>query len=404
MLYKQHRHIGNSIVVGGNVRIPGSPRAAGRIGFARVERIDLTDMDFYEELKRYNVKLDKRGLDWFRERVEHGALSMEVRRTFGDVNAWAGDHAKLHPPDGELLRFADLGVRLQEVANIHDLGYLALASSNWDHFMPMSYRVWWVFHREALRLARRWFASGARGAFRPGLLGGEPGVVFDLDKTDVARALFLEAYAGHFLEDCFTSGHLRTPRLLFGAEPVQGIMSKGMHDEDNGRRLESCNAKGEFFRLCGEDGDADDFARRTGDAVLARLEEESVATLAASVQQVLDVAFDGVMPGKVRFEDVSDRMPRVRIWWSRLSAERSRTHSLEIWPVPGTVDTPKPLYKIHADYDRKRKRFVDPILIKRTREGSWRRVPLVDVRLFTPGEKLAWWIPAHPDGDIELPA
>ena len=46
MLYKQHRFVGNSIVVGRNVKIPGRPKTTGAIVFARKERIEFTDTDF----------------------------------------------------------------------------------------------------------------------------------------------------------------------------------------------------------------------------------------------------------------------------------------------------------------------------------------------------------------------
>jgi len=405
MLYKQHKLVGNKIWVGANVRIPGRPSANGRIVFTRMERITLSDPDLFEELRLYDPSAAKMSVTEFRERVERGRLSLEVRRSFASVNAWAGDHAKLNPPNGRLRRFAELHVELQHVKESINLEFFKLATSNWDHFMPLSIRVWLEFHREAIRLARKWAREhgGEQGCRAETTLGGDRVLLFDLDGTDIARALFLEGYAAHFLEDCFVAGHLRTPRLLFGPEPIQGLLSKEMHDEDNARRLESTNAAGAWFRLCGEDEDKDDFVKRTKDRDLQRLLDEVVGALAISVQQVLDVAFGGLMPAMIRYEDVTDRMPRVEIWWQKLAKDRGHTHALEIWPKPGAADTPKPLYKIHANFHPKKKRFTDPALVKRTDDGSWRVSWLIDVDGFTPGERLAWWIPVTPDGRMTLP-
>jgi hypothetical protein len=405
MLFQQHKLVGNKIWVGANVSIPGRPEAVGRILFSRVERIALSDPELHEELKPYNASLAGVSVDEFRERVEKGKLKLEVRRSFGMVNAWAGDHAKLNPPNGQLRRFADLHVELQHVKQSINIEYFKLATSNWDHFMPLAVRVWLEFHREAIRLARKWAREhggepGYRAETAP---SGDRALIFDLDGADVARALFLEGYAAHFLEDCFVSGHLRTPRLAFGPEVIHGLVSKEMHDEDNERRLESTNAKGERFRLCGEDEDKDDFVKRAGDQDLQRLLGEVTGALAASVQQVIDVAFGGLMPAAVRYEDVTDRMPRVEIWWRPLAEDRGHTHALEMWPKPGAADVPKPLYKIHANWSARKKRFTDPALVKRTDDGSWRVSWLIDVDGFTPGEKLAWWIPVTPDGKMTLP-
>jgi hypothetical protein len=405
MLFDQHKLVGNRIWVGANVRIPGRPEAVGRITFARMEKIAISDPDLHDELRRYNPSLAGVSVAEFRERVEKGRLTLEVRRSFGTVNAWAGDHAKLNPPNGQLRRFADLHVELQHVKGSINYEFFKLATANWDHFMPLAIRVWLEFHREAVRLARKWARehAGEIGYRAEATADGDHVLLFDLDETDLARALFLEGYAAHFLEDCFVSGHLRTPRLLFGEEVIHGLLSKEMHDEDNARRLESTNAKGEPFRLCGEDEDKDDFVKRAKDKDLQRLLGEVTGALATSVQQVLDVAFGAVMPAALRLEDVTDRMPRVTIWWRPLATERGHTHALEIWPVPGAMDIPKPLYKIHANWSAKKKRFTDPALVKRTDDGSWRVSWLLDVDGFTPGDELAWWIPVTPDGRMTLP-
>ena len=403
MRYTQHTYVGDSIVVGGNVHLPGNLGAKGRVFFTREERIELTDHGFLTELKRYNGSMARLGIRRLREEIEHGRLTAEVRRSFGDVNGWSGDHAKLNPPDGKRRKFEDLGVVLQEIANTKDFEYVKLATANWDHFMPMSQRIWWLFHREALRLARRFAGSGRPG---PRIDRKNKAVVFDLNRSDLARALFLDAYGCHFLEDCFAAGHLRTPRLLFGRNPLVALRAKDMHDEDNERRLHGFNGQGRAFQLIGEDGKKDDFAKLAEgkkDPAMKALLAEVVAAVAASVQQVLDVALVRPTPKRVRFTEVTGRVPRVQVSWRPLGPERSRTHALEIWPE-AEVTTPKPLYKIHADYNEEKRCFESPILIKRTDDDSWRRVYLGgDVDSFTPGKKLAWWIPDHPQVKRVLP-
>jgi len=404
MLYKQHRYIGNSVVIGKNVKIPDYPDASGIIMFAQEELIEFTDFDFFKELKRYNKSVARMEIDDFFKKVEHSALELEVRRSFGDINAWAGDHAKLYPPNGEAYKFKDLNVELQDVANTKDLEFLQLALKNWDHFMPMSFHLWSQFHREALRLARKWAREhGESPGFRKEVLPGTKTevLVFDIDKTDLAKALFLEAYGAHFLEDCFAAGHLRTPRLLFGSLSLKPLNPMKMHDEDNDLRLEGCNGKGVKFRLCGEDPEKDDFNEMDDDPILQHLAAEATTALCIPVQQIFDVAFKGLMPGKVPYGNVRELIPILEIGWQKLAEERSRTHALEIRPIQ--CDPPKPLFKFHANYNRRKKKFEKPILIKRTHDGSWRRERLVSVKSFTPGKQLAWWIPDHPDKTITVP-
>ncbi len=408
MLYKQHKYVGDSVIVGRNVFLPARAKATGRIVFTQKEAIEFTSRQFLKELKRYNRKLAKINLETFRYNVERGALKLDVCRTFGDINAWAGDHAKLHPPDGKTKRFEDLKVQLQMVANSHDFNYVSLALGNWDHFMPMSYRIWQRFHSSALRLARKYASNSKRGpAFKRGVdaNGRTKTLIFNLQKSDLAKALFLEAYACHFLEDCFASGHLRTPRLLFGRD-VDALRSKYMHDEDNELRLEGCNKKGERFRLIGEDEKRDDFtkpAKVKKDEDMKVLLGKVVDTVSSSVQQVFDVAYKVREQKEVKPKEIASKIPQIQIYWQELDEKRSRTHALEIWPKLDNSDTPKPLYKFHADYDKKKKSFKDPIVLRRTRKGSWRRVLLLDVDAFTPGNNLAWWIPSAPEQRKTIP-
>jgi hypothetical protein len=405
MLYSQHRFVGDQVSVGKNAKIVRVPSAAGKIVFTRREKIHDTSERLYKDLAGYNPNVAKLSLGQFRYKVELGTLTVTVRRSFGEVNAWAGDHAKLSPPDGNVHKFEQLKFNLQNVVNIHDIEYLALAIRNWDHFMPMSYRTWWLFHKEALRLARQHHRTrDNKLGFTKTTQGRQNLLLFDLDKSDLAKALFLDAYGCHFLEDCFASGHLRTPRLLFGTDPVDALRSKKMHDEDNTRRLEGSAANGHVFRLIGEDGKRDDFRKAAQDPVIKRLLQEVTATVALSAEQVLNAAFpDPANPKPLRYKAIGERIPRVDIGWRKLAKDRRHTHSLEIWPTAGVSDIPRPLYKIHASYNPKKKRFEDPDIIKRSKRNRWRKVGLSDVDGFTPGKGLAWWIPDSPDKTLTIP-
>lgn len=409
MLYNQHKFVGDSIYIGKNVSLPARSRARGRIVFSQKEAIEYTSKKFIRELMKYNKALKGLNINKLRYKVEKDALVAYVRRTFGDINGWAGDHSKLYPPDGKAKKFDDLKVRLQVVANTHDFDYYSLALGNWDHFMPMSYNIWKAFHSSALRLARKYAASKKKGAaFKQDVdsNGRTKAIIFDLGKTDLAKALFLEGYACHFLEDCFVAGHIRTPRLLFGAD-MDSLRSKFMHDEDNKIRLKGCPKNGTPFRLIGEGARRDDFSNKTklkNDKNMKLLLDKVVDTVSSSVQQVFDIAYSSRPRKEITLAEIGNKIPQVDIYWRTLPQKRSRTHALEISPKKSGKTTKKPLYKFHADYDGKKKKFKNPIIVKRSSSSKWRRVWLsLDVDWFTPGKGLAKWIPADPTKKKTIP-
>ena len=405
MNYKQHKFVGDTIRIGNHVTIPKRPKVRGRILFSRKEFIEGTDNRFLNELKEYNKTIADVATEALRDRIEHSKSKLEVRRSFGDVNAWSGDHAKLNTMAGTTRNFSSDHISLQEVDDSQNVEYAKLALGNWEHFMPLSYRCWANFHREAVRFAKRFQKSKKKG-YRTVDTPSGPAVVFDLDASDLGKALFLEAYGCHFLEDCFASGHLRTPRLLFGKNPLIARNSMYMHDEDNARRLWVMNGNKESFRLIGESDKKDDFAKlRAGkkDAHMAALLKQVVDTMSMAIQEVLDYAYLPNMPGKVNFYEIRKQIPRLQVSWRKLGKNRSRTHSLEIWPV-ANVETPNPLFKIHANYNPRKKTFEDPMIIKRDDETKWRRIFLGnDVNLFTPGKGFGWWIPTVPEKKKYLP-
>jgi hypothetical protein len=231
--------------------------------------------------------------------------------------------------------------------------------------------------------------------------------VFDLENNELARALFLEAYGCHFLQDCYAAGHLRTPRLLFGSEPRVALLSLKMHDEDNARHLWAYTRDKQHFRLIGEHKKKDDFrklAHGKKDPAMQRVLDEVRKTMSIAVQQVLDAAFSSKKQTSPNFVAVKNRLPQVQVSWRKLGLKRSRTHALEIWPV-AKVTTPNPAFKIHANYNADKGTFEDPMLLRRTSDNSWGKVPFIgnDVEAFTPGKRLAWWIPKTPEEKRILP-
>lgn len=408
MLYKQHKFVGDNILVGKDISLPPEVEGSGRIAFSQRENIEFTSRAFFEELKRYNATIAELGLDEFRDYVEHGSLETDVQRTFGDINGWAGDHAKLYPPDGKEKTFEELNVRLQVVSNRKDIPYFRLALGNWDHFMPMSYELWKRFHEQALRLAKEFADSDSDvPAFKQvsDPINMTEALVFDLDTSDLAKSLLLDAYGCHFLQDSFVAGHLRTPRLLFGND-FDAFHSKFMHDEDNELRIQGCSKEGNQFKLIGENSVLDDFAvpiNLEADYDLKVLLKNVTEAVATSVQQVFDVAYKVREKSDIELDEVGRKVPRIDIYWRELAENRSRRWALEIWPRLTNGKPHKPMYKFHANYDEQERKFKDPILIKRTYNGSWRREGLIDVDFFTPGRDLAWWLPDTPQGKITVP-
>ncbi|KAI0642737.1 fungal fucose-specific lectin-domain-containing protein [Trametes meyenii] len=86
-------------------------------------------------------------------------------------------------------------------------GYVGLARINWDHF-----------------------GSDARTAYNAGHATALKAAV----DGDLEEAYTMNAFADHFLEDSFSSGHMRTPRrgLHNGVNLAADACAKLMHDED----------------------------------------------------------------------------------------------------------------------------------------------------------------------------
>ncbi|KAM4067111.1 phosphatidylcholine-hydrolyzing phospholipase C [Hirsutella rhossiliensis] len=106
-------------------------------------------------------------------------------------------------------------------------GYLALAAINWDHFGEDARTVYNVGHAAAIKHAA---TTG-----------------------DLLRAYALNAFADHFLEDCFSAGHLRTPRRpLHGLAHARDLCAKYMHDEDCALGIDVQSQEGQKWTVFGD--------------------------------------------------------------------------------------------------------------------------------------------------------
>ena len=110
-------------------------------------------------------------------------------------------------------------------------GYLGLALINFDHFGHDARKAYNAGHTAALRQA----ASSK-------------------DPRSLEIAYAMNAFADHFLEDSFASGHLRVPRqaLHGGIRYDQDLCAQFMHDEDNAFGLQVDNPKGGHWTVYGD--------------------------------------------------------------------------------------------------------------------------------------------------------
>ena len=93
--------------------------------------------------------------------------------------------------------------------------YLRLGAVNLDHFGNDARTAYNTGHRMALQKAR-----DASPQANPNLSEAER-------KRALVIAYTMNGFADHFLEDRFSSGHLRTPRrVLWNGQPKDGIISK----------------------------------------------------------------------------------------------------------------------------------------------------------------------------------
>jgi hypothetical protein len=118
--------------------------------------------------------------------------------------------------------------------------FLVLAGVNFDHFGADAVAAYRAGHAAACRAA-----SLAREA------------ASEVERRCLLeRAYLMNAGADHFLTDLFASGHLRVPRRVLHEhgwiKMVGDLLSKRMHDEDNGLGLVVKNRRGKTWRSYGD--------------------------------------------------------------------------------------------------------------------------------------------------------
>ncbi|MCW8138986.1 MAG: hypothetical protein KIT58_08800, partial [Planctomycetota bacterium] len=185
--------------------------------------------------------------------------------------------------------YPDFNVRMAWNAK----SFLELALANTDHFGWHNMAAYCRFHAAALEIAKR--AQGRDG------------------ETWV-RAIYYNAYADHFLTDCFAAGHVRVPRAQIRAwalgrgysDKLGGALSKLLHDQDghigtlhadhDGQTegLRVANARGEAWNTrC----DGQLFLRNgQGDPGAAPAVQIPVQAVAASVGELLRAWRHGALP------------------------------------------------------------------------------------------------------------
>ena len=135
----------------------------------------------------------------------------DLRRIFDKELQWIESRRQGHGDRS----YPDENIRLAWNAK----SYVELALRNTDHFGWHNLVAYCRNHAAALRLAA---STGGR------------------DDETFRRALYTNAFADHFLTDCFAAGHIRIPRAEIRAwadrngldEKVAGALSKLLHDQD----------------------------------------------------------------------------------------------------------------------------------------------------------------------------
>lgn len=123
--------------------------------------------------------------------------------------------------------------------------YIKLAETNFDHFLPDALTAYQTGHRSALENAQKGFVKVHEGRMEEAL-----------KLLELAYAE--NAFASHYLSDAFASGHIRVPRRAIDTEvllpPVlKLILTNIMHAEDNKYGLNVVNARGDQFKVYGDD-------------------------------------------------------------------------------------------------------------------------------------------------------
>lgn len=147
----------------------------------------------------------------------------------------SNDHLGGHADDAQMEAATLLRANSGEYAAP---SYLVLAVLNFDHFGHDARSAYAAGHYCAL-------VEAAKGT-----------------PEALTKAYTMNAFADHYLGDCFAAGHLRTPRRMLHGSDSNALMrfitfapdmcSKYMHDEDNAVGLKVCNAAGEWWEAYGD--------------------------------------------------------------------------------------------------------------------------------------------------------
>ncbi|KAL1748022.1 fungal fucose-specific lectin-domain-containing protein [Schizophyllum fasciatum] len=169
-------------------------------------------------------------------------------------------------------KLPDVSAKLQWLTQFRPSGfpsYLGLARINWDHFGPDARTAYNAGHGLALQTAA----------------GG-----------DLEKAYTINAFADHFLEDSFSSGHLRTPRrgLHRTADLTADACAKFMHDEDCAIGLSVRNPAGESWACYGD--------KRALDEVAADNLKRCVAAVQSSADEIYAAYTNKTVPSPSNYK------------------------------------------------------------------------------------------------------
>ncbi|EGX95796.1 phosphatidylcholine-hydrolyzing phospholipase C [Cordyceps militaris CM01] len=113
----------------------------------------------------------------------------------------------------------------------HFPSYSELLKINWDHFGDDARTAYTTGHAAAIH----WAASGE----------------WTVDR--LVEAYAMNAFADHYLQDLFSSGHMRVPRrVLHGYEGLADVLANLMHDEDCAIGLTVSNKNGMSWTAYGD--------------------------------------------------------------------------------------------------------------------------------------------------------
>lgn len=209
----------------------------------------------------------------------------DLRKLFGSELQWIEQRQKGRGPDS----YPDNNIRMAWNAK----AYVELALANTDHFGWHNLVAYVRHHTAALTLAKR--------------AKGEENETFQ-------RALFVNAFADHFLTDGFAAGHIRVPRAeirewakkLGYSEKLAGALSKLLHDQDGHvtsvhSKTEDTRPEKDGLRVKNAAGD-EWFTRCDGQLFLPADASETpsvslpVAAVSASVKELLLAWKKGALP------------------------------------------------------------------------------------------------------------